>query len=74
MIIVLIAVTLIALTGLRNIIGQHDLDGVLQERNKLNALPREGIPSSTSAWGVEVQPFEMKDVELPEAMQQVMAI
>jgi regulator of protease activity HflC (stomatin/prohibitin superfamily) len=65
MIIVLIAVILIALTGLRNIIGQHDLDGVLQERNKLNALLREGILSSTSAWGVEVQRFDMKDVELP---------
>jgi len=68
------AVYQLALTGLRNIIGQHDLDEVLQERNKINALLREGILSSTTAWGVEVQRFEMKDVELPEAMQQVMAM
>jgi regulator of protease activity HflC (stomatin/prohibitin superfamily) len=68
------AVYQLALTGLRNIIGQHDLDEVLQERNKINALLREGIESSTAEWGLEVQRFEMKDVELPEAMQQVMAM
>ena len=68
------AVYQLALTGLRNIIGQHDLDEVLQERNKINALLRESILSSTTAWGLEVQRFEMKDVELPEAMQQVMAM
>jgi regulator of protease activity HflC (stomatin/prohibitin superfamily) len=68
------AVYQLALTGLRNIIGQHDLDEVLQERNKINALLRESILGSTTAWGLEVQRFEMKDVELPEAMQQVMAM
>jgi regulator of protease activity HflC (stomatin/prohibitin superfamily) len=68
------AVYQLALTGLRNIIGQHDLDEVLQERNKINMLLCEGIQSSTKAWGLEVQRFEMKDVELPAAMQQVMAM
>jgi regulator of protease activity HflC (stomatin/prohibitin superfamily) len=68
------AVYQLALTGLRNIIGQHDLDEVLQERNKINLLLRESIAGSTAAWGLEVQRFEMKDVELPVAMQQVMAM
>jgi regulator of protease activity HflC (stomatin/prohibitin superfamily) len=68
------AVYQLALTGLRNIIGQHDLDEVLQERNKINSLLRESIVNSTMAWGLEVQRFEMKDVELPAAMQQVMAM
>jgi regulator of protease activity HflC (stomatin/prohibitin superfamily) len=68
------AVYQLALTGLRNIIGQHDLDEVLQERDKINALLRESIANSTTPWGLEVQRFEMKDVELPEAMQQVMAM
>ena len=68
------AVYQLALTGLRNIIGQHDLDEVLQERNKINNLLGENIASSTMAWGLEVQRFEMKDVELPVAMQQVMAM
>ena len=68
------AVYQLALTGLRNIIGQHDLDEVLQERNKINDLLREFIAGSTAQWGLEVQRFEMKDVELPVAMQQVMAM
>jgi regulator of protease activity HflC (stomatin/prohibitin superfamily) len=68
------AVYQLALTGLRNIIGQHDLDEVLQQRDKINALLREAIASSTAEWGLEVQRFEMKDVELPVAMQQVMAM
>jgi len=68
------AVYQLALTGLRNIIGQHDLDEVLQERDKINLLLREFIAPSTGAWGIEVERFEMKDVELPVAMQQVMAM
>jgi regulator of protease activity HflC (stomatin/prohibitin superfamily) len=68
------AVYQLALTGLRNIIGQHDLDEILQERNKINTLLTDSISGSTSAWGLEVQRFEMKDVELPKAMQQVMAM
>ena len=43
------AVYQLALTGLRNIIGQHDLDEVLQERNKINTLLRESIAGSTTA-------------------------
>jgi len=68
------AVYQLALTGLRNIIGQHDLDEVLQERDKINGLLKEAISPSTTQWGVEVERFEMKDVELPAAMQQVMAM
>ena len=68
------AVYQLALTSLRNIIGQHDLDDVLQNRDKINELLRAGISPSTTAWGVEIDRFEMKDVELPEAMQQVMAM
>jgi regulator of protease activity HflC (stomatin/prohibitin superfamily) len=68
------AVYQLALTSLRNIIVQHDLDEVLRERDKINGLLREGVAGSTAPWGVEVERFEMKDVELPEAMQQVMAM
>jgi regulator of protease activity HflC (stomatin/prohibitin superfamily) len=68
------AVYQLALTGLRNIIGQHDLDEVLQFRDKINGLLKQNIAPSTLPWGLEVERFEMKDVELPEAMQQVMAM
>jgi regulator of protease activity HflC (stomatin/prohibitin superfamily) len=68
------AVYQLALTSLRNIIGQHDLDEVLRERNKINTLLQENVVGATRAWGIEVERFEMKDVELPAAMQQVMAM
>ena len=68
------AVYQLALTSLRNSIGQHDLDEVLQERDKINSLLQQNIAGSTVAWGVEIERFEMKDVELPEAMQEVMAM
>lgn len=68
------AIYQLALTSLRNSIGQHDLDEVLQERDKINELLRQNIAGSATAWGVEVERFEMKDVELPETMQEVMAM
>ena len=69
-----IAVYQLALTSLRNIIGQHDLDEVLQQRTAINDLLRGNISLSTEQWGVEIERFEMKDVELPQEMQQVMAM
>lgn len=68
------AVYQLALTALRNIIGRHDLDEVLQERDKINILLQQNIDPSTGPWGLVVERFEMKDVELPEAMQEVMAM
>ncbi|HEY3699020.1 MAG TPA: SPFH domain-containing protein [Spongiibacteraceae bacterium] len=68
------AVYQLALTALRNIIGQHDLDEVLQQRDKINRLLLENVAESTKPWGLLIERFEMKDVELPEAMQQVMAM
>jgi regulator of protease activity HflC (stomatin/prohibitin superfamily) len=68
------AVYQLALTSLRNIIGQHDLDEVLQQRDRINDLLRESIAGASTRWGLQVERFEMKDVELPEAMQQVMAM
>jgi regulator of protease activity HflC (stomatin/prohibitin superfamily) len=68
------AVYQLALTSLRNIIGQHDLDEVLQERDKINGLLRDNIAEPSTRWGIEAERFEMKDVELPEAMQQVKAM
>jgi regulator of protease activity HflC (stomatin/prohibitin superfamily) len=59
---------------LRNIIGQHDLDEVLQERDKINNLLKAAVAPTALPWGIEIERFEMKDVELPEAMQQVMAM
>ncbi|MHB8421040.1 MAG: slipin family protein [Myxococcales bacterium] len=68
------AVYQLALTSLRNIIGQHDLDEALQHRDKINDLLRQNIVGAALPWGLEIERFEMKDVELPAAMQQVMAM
>jgi regulator of protease activity HflC (stomatin/prohibitin superfamily) len=68
------AVYQLAMTSLRNSIGRHDLDEVLQERDKINELLRTNIEGLTGQWGIEVERFEMKDVELPGAMQEVMAM
>jgi len=67
------AVIQVALTTLRNVIGQHSLDDVLKEREKLGLLIKERVDQVTEAWGVEVQNVEMKNVEIPATMQRAMA-
>jgi regulator of protease activity HflC (stomatin/prohibitin superfamily) len=68
------AVQQVALTSLRNVIGQHDLDEVLKARDKINALLRKNVIEVTTPWGVAVELLEMKDVEIPQDMQRVMAM
>src|SRR5579862_1467376 len=68
------AVQQVALTSLRNVIGQHDLDEVLKERDKINALLHKNVAETTTPWGVAVELLEMKDVEIPQDMQRVMAM
>jgi regulator of protease activity HflC (stomatin/prohibitin superfamily) len=67
------AVYQVALTSLRNIIGQHVLDEVLRERDQINDTLRAIVDEATDDWGVEVVMVEMKDVEIPEGMQRAMA-
>src|SRR5262245_52869060 len=67
------AVYQVALTSLRNIIGQHVLDEVLKERDKINDKLRVLVDKDTEPWGVKVEMVEMKDVEIPQAMQRAMA-
>jgi regulator of protease activity HflC (stomatin/prohibitin superfamily) len=67
------AVIQVALTTLRNLIGQHTLDDVLKEREKLAGMLKTRVDQVTEAWGVEVQNVEMKNVEIPASMQRAMA-
>jgi regulator of protease activity HflC (stomatin/prohibitin superfamily) len=67
------AVYQVALTSLRNIIGQHVLDEVLKERDVINETLRKIVDEATAAWGINIEMVEMKDVEIPEAMQRAMA-
>ena len=63
----------VALTSLRNIIGQHYLDEVLKERDKINSALQLVVDQATEPWGVKVEMVEMKDVEIPVQMQRAMA-
>src|SRR5437588_1785598 len=67
------ATSLIAQTSLRSILGQSDLDNLLAERDKINALLQQVIDQQTDAWGVKVTSVEVRDVELPQSMQRAMA-
>lgn len=62
-----------ALTTLRNVIGQHQLDEVLRDRDKINTALREIVDQLTDPWGLKVEHVEMKDVEIPVNMQRAMA-
>jgi regulator of protease activity HflC (stomatin/prohibitin superfamily) len=62
-----------AQTTLRSVLGQHDLDDLLAERDKINARLQALIDRQTDGWGVKVHAVEVKDVELPEGMQRAMA-
>lgn len=68
------AIHQVALTSLRNVIGQHDLDEVLKERDKINTLLKKNVVEDIAAWGIAVELLEMKDVEIPQDMQRVMAM
>ena len=68
------AVQQVALTSLRNVIGQHDLDEVLKERDKINTILQKNVTETTRNWGVAIELLEMKDVEIPQDMQRVMAM
>ena len=67
------AVYQFSVTALRNIIGQHLLDEVLKEREQINATLQKIVDASTEPWGIKIEMVEMKDVEIPEAMQRAMA-
>jgi regulator of protease activity HflC (stomatin/prohibitin superfamily) len=69
----MVATSQIAQTILRSILGQHVLDELLSERDKLNSMLQEQIDDQTSPWGIKVSIVEVKDVEIPASMQRAMA-
>jgi len=67
------ATSQIALTTLRSVLGQSELDELLAHREKINHKLQQIIDEHTEPWGVKVSVVEVKDVLLPEAMQRSMA-
>jgi regulator of protease activity HflC (stomatin/prohibitin superfamily) len=69
----MVATSQIAQTTLRSVLGQHMLDELLSERDKINAILQQIIDEATSPWGIKVSIVEVKDVEIPSGMQRAMA-
>jgi regulator of protease activity HflC (stomatin/prohibitin superfamily) len=67
------AVTEVAVTALRKVIGQHTLDDVLKAQDAISDSLQTSIDQVTEPWGVKVERFQIKNVEIPTSMQRVMA-
>jgi regulator of protease activity HflC (stomatin/prohibitin superfamily) len=70
----LIATSQIAQTTLRSVLGKADLDMLLGEREQLNEALQRIVDEHTEPWGIKVNTVEIKDVEIPSAMQRAMAL
>src|SRR3989304_2828923 len=69
----MVATSQISQTTLRSVLGQHQLDELLSERDKINAILQQIIDDSPWHWGIKVSIVEVKDVEIPSGMQRAMA-
>jgi regulator of protease activity HflC (stomatin/prohibitin superfamily) len=69
----MVATSQIAQTTLRSVLGQHMLDELLSERDKINTILQAIIDEATAPWGIKVAIVEVKDVEIPAGMQRAMA-
>src|SRR6476659_431906 len=69
----MVATSQIAQTTLRSVLGQHMLDELLSERDKINTILQGIIDEATAPWGIKVSIVEVKDVEIPTGMQRAMA-
>jgi regulator of protease activity HflC (stomatin/prohibitin superfamily) len=67
------ATSQLAQTTLRSVLGKHDLDEMLTERDKLNADIQEILDHQTDAWGIKVTNIEIKDIDLNENMVRAIA-
>jgi regulator of protease activity HflC (stomatin/prohibitin superfamily) len=69
----LMATSQLAQTTLRWVLGKHDLDGMLAERDKLNADIQEVLDKQTEGWGIKVSNVEIKRIDLDESMVRAIA-
>jgi regulator of protease activity HflC (stomatin/prohibitin superfamily) len=64
---------LVAQTTLRSIVGRHELDQLLTERDRIDAELQIALDSQTESWGIKVHRVEIRDVQVPEQLQRAMA-
>jgi len=68
-----LSTTLLGQTTLRSILGQHDLDEILQKRGELSKLLTDLLDRDTDPWGIKVTTVEIKSIEIPDSMKRAMA-
>jgi regulator of protease activity HflC (stomatin/prohibitin superfamily) len=66
------ASSLLAQTTLRSVVGNHDLDDLLTERQQIDGELKKALDAQTEEWGVEVRRVELRDIDLPEQIQRAM--
>jgi len=69
----LLATSQLGQTTLRSVLGKHELDALLAEREKLNADIQQALDMQTDAWGIKVSIVEIKHVDLNESMVRAIA-
>ena len=67
------ATSQVAQTTLRSVVGQHEMDDLLSQRDKLNTDLQRILDQATEVWGIKVSTVEIKDVDLDESMIRAMA-
>jgi len=67
------AVSQLAQTSMRNVVGEFELDDILQKRERISKQIEKIVDEATDPWGIKVTNIELKHIELPETMKRAMA-
>jgi len=67
------AVSQLSQVTMRNIVGEFELDEILQQREKIGTKIQDIVDKETDPWGIKVNKIEIKDIELPDTMKRAMA-
>ncbi len=60
-------------TTLRNVVGEKDLDEILEKRENVAAAIKESVDQASREWGIDIRKVELQNIELPENMKRIMA-
>ena len=67
------AVSQLAQTTMRNMVGEFELDGILSKRDEISKKIKQIVDKETDQWGIDVVKIEIKDIELPADMKRVIS-
>jgi regulator of protease activity HflC (stomatin/prohibitin superfamily) len=67
------AVKQLSQTTLRNVVGEKDLDQILEKREEVAIATKESVDQASKEWGIDIRKVELQNIELPEDMKRIMA-